>query len=202
MILRVLNIQSFPFLRHSDAADLPGGRYFPFLRPCTVWRLVFISLVMTLTGCQSLVLEGSSAGAGIAGAAVAQKVTDSAAVTTGIGVGVQAATRSAVQYVQREMHGYTQEVIATAAGKLKEGEVAKWKSVHSIPMEPDEQGRVTVSRLISQGMLECKEIVYSVDSMEESVARNEYYVASICKDNTRWVWATAEPAVSRWGALQ
>jgi len=157
---------------------------------------------MGLAGCQSLVLEGSSAGAGIAGAAVAQKVTDNAAITTGIGVGVQAATRSAVQYVQREMHGYTQEVIATTAGKLKEGEVATWKSVHSIPMEPDEQGRVTVSRTISQGMLECKEIVYSVDTEENSVPRNEFYVASICKDNKRWAWATAEPAVSRWGALQ
>jgi len=202
MILRVLKIQQFQLFHLPDVLPLLAVGASLLSRHRRVARLFCISLVMTLTGCQSLVLEGSSAGAGIAGAAVAQKVTDNAAVTTGIGVGVQAATRSAVQYVQREMHGYTQEVIATAAGKLKEGEVAKWKSVHSIPMEPDEQGRVTVSRLISQGMLECKEIVYSVDSMEESVPRNEYYVASICKDNTRWVWATAEPAVSRWGALQ
>lgn len=202
MIYKILNIRKFRYFnccakhptQRGDAALQTGLR-----------RLLFpasIAVAFGLAGCQSLVLEGSSAGAGIAGAAIAQKVTDNAAVTTGIGVGVQAATRSAVQYVQREMHGYTQEVIATAAGKLQEGEVSAWRSVHSIPMEPDEHGRVTVSRTISQGMLECKEIVFSIDSEENSVPRNEFYVASICKDNNRWVWATAEPAVSRWGALQ
>ena len=184
-----------PSFKHS-ASGLGMGRHL------SLCRLLLLSSVCALAGCQSLVLEGSAAGAGIAGAAIAHKVTDNAAVTTGIGVGVQAATRSAVQYVQREMHGYTQEVIATAAGKLKEGEVAKWRSVHSVPLEPDEQGRVTVSRNISHGLMECKEIVYSVDTVVESTPRNEFYVASICKDNTRWVWATAEPAVSRWGALQ
>ncbi len=202
MIYKKLNICNFRCFnlctnivsRRSGSVAQAGLR--PLLLPA------FAVLAFGLAGCQSLVLEGSSAGAGIAGAAIAQKVTDNAAVTTGIGVGVQAATRSAVQYVQREMHGYTQEVIATAAGKLKEGEVSEWRSVHSVPMEPDEHGRVTVSRTISQGMLECKEIVYSVDSEVNSVPRNEFYVASICKDNNHWAWATAEPAVSRWGALQ
>jgi len=202
MILRRLNIlYMFSFCAPRRVGPLPGRAGF-LRRHCIALKLLGMSCVMGLAGCQSLVLEGSSAGAGIAGAALAQKVTDNAAVTTGIGVGVQAATRSAVQYVQREMHGYTQEVIATAAGKLKEGEVANWKSIHSIPMEPNEQGRVTVSRAISQGLLECKEIVYSVDSEENSMPRNEFYVASICKDGPRWAWATAEPAVSRWGALQ
>ncbi len=202
MILRILNILYMFACCVFRAAAQQAGAIGILRRPGIAFRLMGVSLAMGLAGCQSLVLEGSSAGAGIAGAALAQKVTDNAAITTGIGVGVQAATRSAVQYVQREMHGYTQEVIATAAGKLKEGEVANWKSIHSIPMEPNEQGRVTVSRVISQGLLECKEIVYSVDSEENSVPRNEFYVASICKDGPRWAWATAEPAVSRWGALQ
>lgn len=202
MIYKILNIRNLRYFnsRANTASQQPGSGLQTGLR-----RLLLstsIALAFGLAGCQSVVLEGSSAGAGIAGAAIAQKVTDNAAITTGIGVGVQAATRSAVQYVQREMHGYTQEVIATAAGKLKEGEVSAWRSVHSIPMEPDENGRVTVSRTISQGMLECKEIVFSIDSEENSVPRNEFYVASICKDNNRWAWATAEPAVSRWGALQ
>lgn len=202
MILRGLNnLYQFSFFVSRGEGSDRGGMAC-LRRYGIAIRLLGLSLVMGLAGCQSLVLEGSSAGAGIAGAALAQKVTDNAAVTTGIGVGVQAATRSAVQYVQREMHGYTQEVIATAAGGLKEGAVANWKSIHSIPMEPNEQGRVTVSRVISQGLLECKEIVYSVDSEENSMPRNEFYVASICKDGPRWAWATAEPAVSRWGALQ
>ncbi len=170
MILRRLNILYVFLSVVSRAAPRCSGCTAYLRRHRVAVKLLAISLVMGLAGCQSLVLEGSSAG--IAGAALAQKVTDNAAVTTGIGVGVQAATRSAVQYVQREMHGYTQEVIATAAGGLKEGDVANWKSIHSIPMEPDEQGRVTVSRVISQGLLECKEIVYSVDSEQNSMPRN------------------------------
>ena len=49
------------------------------------------------------------------------------------------------------------------AGPLDVGAVAPWSVTHSVPIEDDEHGRVTVSRTISSGALDCKEIVFSVD---------------------------------------
>jgi hypothetical protein len=33
-------------------------------------------------------------------------------------------------------------------------------------------------------------------------AASRFYTATICQDGARWRWATAEPAVARWGNLQ
>ncbi|WP_186090182.1 hypothetical protein [Burkholderia gladioli] len=181
-----------------------------------------------LSGCNSLYSEGATAGAGIAGAAVAAKVTNNAAVATGIGLGVVAAARAGVQYTQRVAHTYSQGQIADAAGRLEVGGVARWSTHHTMPIEDDEFGRVTVSRLISVGPLDCKEIVFSVDSDAKKAAvaaagassataasgavaasapaavpsGASFYVATICRDGPKWKWASAEPATGRWGALQ
>nr|WP_229722754.1 hypothetical protein [Xylophilus rhododendri] len=162
-----------------------------------------------LGGCSSLITEGSTAGAGIAGTAVATSLTNSASAAAGIGLGVQAAARAAVQYGQRRVHAETQDQIAEIAGPLEVGQVTRWKAWHQIALEPDEVGRVTVSRTISTGELQCKEIVFSVDeaadgkahAMDASIASG-FYVASICKSGSRWQWASAEPATARWGGLQ
>jgi hypothetical protein len=63
---------------------------------------------------------------------------------------------------------------------------------------------VTVSRMISTGALDCKEIVFSVDAeaTKDKPASSAFYVASICRDGNAWKWASAEPATERWGALQ
>ncbi|SAK75906.1 putative lipoprotein [Caballeronia fortuita] len=158
----------------------------------------------SLSGCNSLYSEGATAGAGIAGAAVANSVTSNAAVATGIGLGAVAAARAGVQYTQRVAHTSTQDSIATVAGPLAVGAVAPWKSVHSVPIEEDEKGRVTVSRTISSGVLECKEIVFSVDrdATKNRPADSAFYVASVCRDGDKWKWASAEPATPRWGSLQ
>lgn len=185
-----------------------------------------------LSGCNSLYSEGATTGAGIAGAAVAAKVTNNAAVATGIGLGVVAAARAGVQYTQRVAHTYSQGQIADAAGPLEVGGVARWSTHHTMPIEDDEFGRVTVSRLISVGPLDCKEIVFSVDSDAKKAAAAaagassaaaasgavaasapaaataavpsgaSFYVATICRDGPKWKWASAEPATGRWGALQ
>jgi hypothetical protein len=110
----------------------------------------------TLSGCSSLYTEGATASAGIAGAAIASKVTSNAAVASGIGLGVLAAAHAGVQYSERVMHTYTQDMIAGAAGPLAVGAVAPWVAVHTVPIEDDEKGRVTVSRAISTGTLDCK----------------------------------------------
>ncbi len=158
----------------------------------------------SLTGCSSLYSEGATAGAGIAGAAAAGTVSNNAAVASGIGLGALAVARAGVQYSQRVMHTYSQDQIATAAGPLAVGAVAPWFTKHSVPIEADEKGRVTVSRVISVDMLDCKEIVFSVDTDEkkDQPATSSFYVAAVCRDGNTWKWASAEPATARWGALQ
>jgi hypothetical protein len=140
--------------------------------------------------------------AGIAGAAVADAVTSNAGVAAGIGLGAQAGARAAVQYAQRRIHREAQDHIARTAGLLNLGEVAEWRTEHRAPLEHGEQGRVTVSRVVSVSTLECKEIVFSVDSTPERIPRSGFYVAMVCRDGTVWRWASAEPATGRWSGLQ
>jgi hypothetical protein len=163
-----------------------------------------VAISSALSGCSSLYSEGATAGAGIAGAALAAKVTNNAAVATGIGLGAVAAARAGVQYSERVVHKNTQDGIAKIAGPLDVGAVAPWSVTHSMPIEDDEHGRVTVSRAISAGALDCKEIVFSVDqtATRNVPASSAFYVASICRDGENWKWASAEPATERWGALQ
>ncbi|WNC88903.1 hypothetical protein RI103_14555 [Paraburkholderia sp. FT54] len=163
-----------------------------------------VAIASALSGCSSLYSEGATAGAGIAGAALAAKVTNNAAVATGIGLGAVAAARAGVQYSERVVHTNTQDGIAKIAGPLDVGAVAPWSVTHSMPIEDDEHGRVTVSRTISAGVLDCKEIVFSVDqtATKNVPASSAFYVASICRDGDNWKWASAEPATERWGALQ
>ncbi|MFM0070403.1 hypothetical protein PQQ86_04420 [Paraburkholderia sediminicola] len=174
-------------------------------RPNTT-ALVALAVAITsaLSGCSSLYSEGATAGAGIAGAALAAKVTSNAAVATGIGLGALAAARAGVQYSERVVHKNTQDGIAKIAGPLDVGAIAPWSVTHSVPIEDDEHGRVTVSRTISAGALDCKEIVFSVDqtATKNVPASSAFYVASICRDGDNWKWASAEPATERWGALQ
>ncbi|PLZ00121.1 hypothetical protein CY652_22815 [Burkholderia sp. WAC0059] len=168
------------------------------------WLVSVAALAIALGGCSSLYSEGAQTGAGIAGAAVASKVTRNAAVATGIGLGAVAAANAGVQYSERVVHRYTQDRIAAAAGPLDVGAVSPWSVTHSVPIEDDEHGRVTVSRTISSGALDCKEIVFSVDrdATKKTAASSAFYVASICLDGKTWKWASAEPATERWGALQ
>ncbi|CAB3788680.1 hypothetical protein [Paraburkholderia caffeinilytica] len=174
-------------------------------RPNTT-ALVALAVAITsaLSGCSSLYTEGATAGAGIAGAALAAKITSNAAVATGIGLGAVAAARAGVQYSERVVHKNTQDGIAKIAGPLEVGAIAPWSVTHSMPIEDDEHGRVTVSRTISAGALDCKEIVFSVDqtATKNVPASSAFYVASICRDGDNWKWASAEPATERWGALQ
>jgi hypothetical protein len=165
-------------------------------------RLSLIGLVLGVTGCSSVLSEGSATAAGVAGTAVAASVTKNAAVSAGIGLGVLAAAQAGVKALERNYHGHQQDRIAEIAGDLGMGQVAQWQSKHFIELEPDEAGRVTVSRVISATGLSCKEIVFSVDQVEDKNTLSSFYVATICKDSVKWRWATAEPATARWGSLQ
>lgn len=164
--------------------------------------LVACSLPLCMAGCSSLLSEGSATAAGVAGTAVAASVTKNAAVSAGIGLGVLAAADAGVRGLERDYHGHQQDRIAEIAGELPVGKVAPWQSKHFIELEPDEAGRVTVSRVISATDLLCKEIVFSVDRVKDATTLSSFYVATICRDSLRWRWATAEPATARWGNLQ
>ena len=172
-------------------------------RPASLAGLLAAAgLALCTTGCSSLLSEGSATAAGVAGTAVAASVTKNAAVAAGIGLGVLAGAQSGVRAIERNYHGHQQDLIAQVAGELPVGQVAPWRSAHAIELEPDEAGRVTVSRVISATDLACKEIVFSVDRVEDKQPLSAFYVATICKDSAKWRWATAEPATARWGNLQ
>jgi hypothetical protein len=163
---------------------------------------VFGALLASLGGCTSLLSEGTSAGAGIAAASISHSVTHNAGVVTGIGLGAQAGARAGLQYTERKVHQSEQDSIAATAGALPVGAVGKWQVVYAIPFKADEQGEVTVSRLLGGPGIACKEIVFSVVHQGNDRRSQEFYTATICQDDTKWKWATAEPATERWGALQ
>lgn len=166
-----------------------------------------IAGLLLLGGCSSLLTEGSGAGAGVASAAVANAVSANGAVTTGIGLGAQAAAMAGTQYLERRVHATEQDDIAAVAGTVPVGGVAPWSVVHRLPIERNEHGELTVTRMIAPAGLNgvprflCKEIIFSVDSGKNKAGR-DFYTADVCRDGTQWKWATAEPATERWGALQ
>jgi len=160
------------------------------------------ALLLGLAGCGSVLTEGTSTAAGVAGAGIASTVTHNGTVTAAIGLGVQAVAASGLRYVERDVHRAEQNQIAAAAGPLPVGGVAPWSVSHDIPIEADEHGQVSVSRVIGAGPLACKEIVFSVDRMRDHQPDRAFYVTTICRDGERWKWGAAEPATSRWGSIQ
>ncbi|MGH7121885.1 MAG: hypothetical protein ACREFP_23315 [Acetobacteraceae bacterium] len=170
-------------------------------RRCT-WVAALFALAVAPGGCSSVLTAGTAAGAGAAGAGIAHAVTHNAGVTTGIGLGVLAAANAGLQYTERVAHRAEQDRIAAAAGILPVGAVGHWQVTHNIPIEADEHGEVTVSRVLGGPGFACKEIVYSVDHAGKQGTRRAFYTTTICRDGTAWKWALAEPATERWGSLQ
>jgi hypothetical protein len=165
-------------------------------------RLFLLLCAVALSGCGSVLTATTSDIAGIAGAGVAGAVTKSPAAAAGIGLGIAAGANAGLQYVERDVHEAEQDRIAAAAGALKPGVVGHWNVSHPIPIESDEHGDLVVTRLIGSADFACKEIVFSVDTIEKKVAHRAFYTATVCQDGNVWKWASAEPATARWGALQ
>jgi hypothetical protein len=173
--------------------------------PIDLRRLSLVLAITALPGCGALLSEGTSAVAGLGGAALADAVGAGATATTGIGLGVQAGARAGLQYTQRQARHTGQLRVAEAAGPLPVGGVARWATSQTIPIEANERGEVTVARLIAAGGLDCKEIVFSVETAAAEAGaapHRAFYTATICRDGTIWRWASAEPATERWGSLQ
>lgn len=157
---------------------------------------------VALSGCGSVLTASTGDIAGIAGAGVAGAVTKSPTAAAGIGLGIASAANAGLQYAERKVHGLEQDQIALAAGGLEPGAVGHWSVSHTVPIEDDEHGDVAVTRVVGAADFTCKEIVFSVDTIEKKAARRAFYVATVCRDGDTWKWASAEPATARWGSLQ
>jgi hypothetical protein len=138
----------------------------------------------------------------VAGAGAAAAVTRNAATAAAVGLGTQSLALEGVRYLQRRVHRTEQNAIATAAGKLEAGAVARWSVAHSLPLEDDARGQVVVSRVFGAESFRCKEIVFSVETTQKGLLKQAFFVATVCRDGDTWRWASAEPAVARWGGLQ
>lgn len=170
----------------------------------STWAIILVgaNLLLALTGCSDLLTEGTADLAGVGGAAAAHAVTNNPTVTTAIGLGVGSVAMSGLQSEERAVHKTEQDRIAEAAGGLPLGTVGTWSVTHSVPIEADQKGEVVVSRDIGTPDLHCREIVFSVDTVENGQPARAFYTATVCLDGTRWKWASAEPATARWGSLQ
>ncbi len=172
-------------------------------------KVFFLPFLLLLPGCSSLLTQSAGAGAGVGSAAVANAITTNGAVTAGIGLGTQAAAIAGVQYLEKRVHDAEQNAIASTAGNVPVGGVADWRIVHQIPIEDNEHGEIAVTRYLTPNLpdgngaaFECKEIIFSVDTIHHKIPQQAFYVADICRDGATWKWASAEPATQRWGALQ
>ena len=110
-----------------------------------------LPLMFGLSGCGSLLTEGTADLAGVAGAGAASAVTRSAAGAAAIGLGVRSVAAEGVKYVTRSVHREEQDAIAAAAGPAEAGTVRAWSVSHRIPVEDDARGQVVVSRAFSAG---------------------------------------------------
>ncbi len=171
-------------------------------RLATAFSWLVLPAFLVLPGCGSVLTVGTAEVAGVAGAGAANAVTKSAAVATGIGLAVASGANAGLAYAERRVHRYEQDRIAEAAGALAAGVVGNWSVVHDIAIEDDKHGQVVVTREIGSTAFTCREIVFSVDTVEDKQPQRAFYTATVCRDGTRWKWASAEPATERWGSLQ
>jgi len=152
-----------------------------------------------LSGCGSI-----GAAAGAAAGISTGVVTTNPAIGFGVGIAVQAVTDEAVARLMKRLHSDQQIAIATTAGDLPIGDTKQWRVKHSLPVE-NGHGDVRVLREFSSALATCREFAFSVVDGDKPDAHQDWFLAQACKgkdDSGGWKWASAEPAVERWGNLQ
>jgi hypothetical protein len=155
-----------------------------------------VLLLLLLSGCKSIPEVAAVVSGGAAGVA-----TGNPAIGFAVGVGVDAAANAGVRWYGQTRQQAEQDAIAAVAGPLDVGGQGNWQIAHVIPIG-DEHGTLTVVRSIENPLAYCKEIVFSVESGKNAALRRSWYDADICLKQRQWKWASAEPAVERWGNLQ
>lgn len=157
------------------------------------WLLVPFLL---LSGCESVSRITAVVSGGIAGAA-----TGSPAVGFAVGVATDAAANYATRWVARVRQGAEQDAIAEIAGEMPVGIKADWKIEHTIPIG-NEHGQLEIVRQIDNPLTPCRQIAFSVVEGKDEKLKQNWFTTDICKHQDHWKWASAEPAVDRWGYLQ
>jgi hypothetical protein len=156
-------------------------------------RGLLLAGTLLLSGCHAVPqITGLVAGAVSGGA------TGNPVVGFGVGVAVAAGSDYAMRRVTREWHQGEQDAIASSASWLPVGQLGPWRVRHSLPIG-NEHGELEVVRRIDNPLAPCEEIVFSV---VEDGKPPSWYSTDICKQAAGWKWASAEPAVERWGYLQ
>jgi hypothetical protein len=149
-------------------------------------------------------LGGCTTAGGFAGAAAGIATgtfTSNPAIGLGIGVAVQASTDAAIARYSRGRHQFEQDNIAAVVGPLEVGERRQWEVRHTIPIG-NERGEAMVTRLIENPLTTCKEIAFTVVDGEGEKQKITAFTSAVCASGGGWKWASAEPAVTRWGSLQ
>jgi hypothetical protein len=159
--------------------------------------LMALVAVGALSACGAV---GSLTGA-VAGAA-SGAATGNPAVGVAIGIGVQAGVDASISTALRYWSREGQASIAVLVGEMTVGERRPWEVRHPVPYG-NEQGEVTVVRAFATPLAACKEAVFFVEGIdaEPTGAPRPRFVMTACQGESGWKWATAEPAVSRWGSL-
>ena len=152
-----------------------------------------MALVLAVGGCSSVGgIVGVVVGAAAGGASA------NPAVGFGVGVATAAVSDYAIKRVSRSWHRGEQDAIAAVAGALSPGGTGPWRIEHSLPLG-NEHGQLEVVRAIANPLAPCKQVLFSVEEKDEPTA---WYSVDVCQGSDGWKWASAEPAVERWGFLQ
>ncbi|BAN22586.1 hypothetical protein [Caballeronia insecticola] len=154
------------------------------------------ALCVSMSGCASI---GAATGA-VAGVATGA-ITTNPAIGLGVGIAVQAATDEVVKRTMKSLHQDQQVMIAVTAGMAQVGETRPWMVKHTLPVE-NGHGEVRVLREFNSALASCKEFAFSVVDGDDAKAPADWFVATACQQPSGWKWASAEPAVERWGNLQ
>lgn len=166
-------------------------------RCCTLALLALLAAGCTKNG----EVAGSVAG-GLGGVAVSG-LTSNPAVGYAIGLGLRTAVSAALSNWFRGLRHDEQEAIATAAGEMQPGESRPWKIGHGLPFHwQDSEGRMAVTRVIENPLADCREVLFSIAGEKPDDPPEGAFIATTCHQAEGWKWASAEPAVERWGALQ
>ena len=161
------------------------------------WRpMAALTCAALLAGCNTIPQVTAVIAGGAAGGA-----TGNPAVGFAVGVATDAAANYVVRYYGRARQGAEQDVIAQLAGSLPVGDEASWQINHFIPIG-DEHGKLRVVEVTDTKLATCRHVIFSVDEGKPPKLQRSWYATDICKDAKAWKWATAEPAVPRWGFLQ
>ncbi len=161
-------------------------------------RLALALVAVALLSACGAVVSITGAVAGAASGATTSSPAEALAVGIGVQAGVDASISTALRYWSRE----GQDSIAVLVGEMAVGERRPWEVRHPVPYG-NEQGEVTVVRAFATPLAACKEAAFSVEEIdaEPTGASRPRFVMTACRGEYGWKWATAEPAVSRWGAL-